>query len=908
MPVGIEKIKPRDTNLQADAAVVVIPFGGKMNFRAYLYKATRNKNATIKSIKWLWVEAKYLDELKTMSQKEKFEHWGDWTIKNKEPIDIYGIGIDYAKAQDVMISDMAKDKEVLGKRYWLEAFIYYPEFKLPTGRYFVVKGEPSIVSACFEGAATGKDKNLIKSQYGKTANILIHTHSLPDIAAGYHNYVVFEVDIYNHEKDKKVTPEPFRSVVNFAEAASDFNTTIKVSVILEDNWRNETAHNNSDEYRHYYPVVKAIHYHNKDATYNGATTTMRWRNAIGAKFTKRSPNGEMVAIAIEKEDWETEYWWENIFGRSPVNVRVHAAQYAKKEITFKATDSKREQIPVYVKLPYTTQNEAIRARSVAAGLMMAEVNDREYTCKNYDPCKFTGIDVKAGKQNAVTIFDENEVGSTKEVTDQTSKIFSFIAGDTKKEKVVITLKDLTISDHNAGDGYKCDKDEAHSVQTLVDPAKVRPQWLQNKALPNPDNHSTYEVKGNTIELEMGYQFATAVLAGNAWIHDDDLDTLWVEKYLFLWKNLAQNYVLPISTCRYPNQRVLLTVYPNIEWFINFKFNTDKPVYVYQNKNYKSKPHDSGEDRQKKGSAYGRERASMRHRSKYDIGIVFGYVLNGKTYDLEISTKHIVFKTINFFLQAHESLNRLLMGDESKAALPKAKVSRMSERTRRGLPIRIDIKRPAFSAGIHCKYLVSQKNPEQLGWYIKLALEAKPLLAAEGRLDLLFFAQFIPVAGQFITALNRVIDGVELLSFGAVNIDYHIDLLAGAAVNVEVKPVSYHSIDGWNGPGIYIESTFEIGLGAGGSVEFDFGKIEGKGVVEGSAKAKFKAYASYNDVEKSCPAQFDFEGLEALVTIRFELNVDDDGGKKKKDAKKEDKPYRIPLLDAIKGPKFELFKA
>ncbi|WCC43745.1 hypothetical protein PJW08_00325 (plasmid) [Tenacibaculum finnmarkense] len=127
MPVGIAKIAPRDTNLQADNNLVIIPTNESLSFSAYVYESTTAVQR--KNIKWIWVEEKYLSQLRSMTKENKFEHWGKWSLKGKKPLNLYGIGINYAKSTSINISNLSGS---IGKKYWLEAFVLYPEFKHPS--------------------------------------------------------------------------------------------------------------------------------------------------------------------------------------------------------------------------------------------------------------------------------------------------------------------------------------------------------------------------------------------------------------------------------------------------------------------------------------------------------------------------------------------------------------------------------------------------------------------------------------------------------------------------------------------------------------------------------------------------------------------------------------------------------
>ncbi|MCG8894498.1 hypothetical protein G1K97_12490 [Tenacibaculum finnmarkense] len=596
MSVGIAKIAPRDTNLQADKNLVIISANESLSFTVYVYEST--SKADKKAIKWIWVEEKYIAQLRAMTKENKFEHWGKWSLKEKKPLNLYGIGINYAKSTSINVSKLSNS---VGKKYWIEAFILCPEFKHPVGKYFTIKGEPSILSSYFEGTAIGECNDLVKSKYGKTINLIINTHSLPDVSLSYHNYVLFEVDIYNKEKNKKVTKVPFRSYVDFAQGAKDLNGTIKMGIILEDSWRtdDEVAHN-SGETRSYYAVIKATHYFNKDAVYKGEVIP---GTKPGSTFTKPkgAPNGEHVAFTITKEDWEKDNSYLSFLGKPFEDVKAAAAKYQNTVINFKTIDSKDEQLPLYVQLPYTTQGEAIEARSMEVGKMLAAIKDKKYTCKETHPCKFTAIEVMVGKnedgkKKPVVIFNEND-DSTIEVNDNTTKIFSFVAGESKRETLEITLKDLSITDFGNDDGeIKCIAAEPHTIKNIIDASKVSPQWLVEKGSDTDKKYSTYEVEKNTVLLDMGYIFnksydnsvlnflghEASYLKSNQF--GEALKNIWVVRYLIKiakGESLYQSYFIPIGTCRYPSQLIRMAVYPDMKWVINLNYNISEPLYYNQ---------------------------------------------------------------------------------------------------------------------------------------------------------------------------------------------------------------------------------------------------------------------------------------------------------------------------------------
>ncbi|MBL4746311.1 MAG: hypothetical protein JKY08_08070 [Flavobacteriaceae bacterium] len=913
MAIGIAKIGPRDTNLQKNATIVVIPFNGSMAFEVFIYTNTQNKKATKNNIKWLWVEAQYLDSLRKMSQKEKFEHWGKWEDKEKTALDIYGVGINYAKSTSVIIENVSKQKNLIGKKYWLEAFIYYPEFKLPVGKYFVVKGKPSIQSVYFEGTAVGDDKNKVKSKYGKTVNIIINTHALPDIAMKCHNYVVFEVDIYSHEKNKKVTTAPFRSIVNFSEATAELNATIKVGVILENEWRTTTAHDNTGAYRSYYAQVKATHYYNKDATFEGIEKKVGlFGYASDTVFTQQAPNGEIIAIRITKEDWEKEHWLEKVFGRSVTDVKKHAAKYEKKELAFKATDSKGCQLPIYVELPYTSQSDAIEIREIKVGKMIAEIKDQKYTCKNDDPCKFTGIDVKVGTQKKVTIFNENDTSSATEVSDTTSKVFSFVAGDKEKEKITITLKDLSISDYKPGKEYKCYKDIEHSTQNLINPTKVSPQWLVKKGDGNGAHFSYYEIKGNTIQLEIGYIFNksydNSVLNYLAYeqsvvkkgLLGEAVRNIWVLRYLLKMinnENMQQSYAIPINTCRYPNQLVRLNVYPDMKWVLNFNYNISTPLYygvTEETATYSARFHESTDSygRPLLVSSNSRQRQQILDKeisnallgisgqeTSFNIGIQCQignsspFNLN-KLYEKKFQSMLAPLMWIHDFIDSTFGVSDAKQINKKIKAKKVGKFNKLAARLNK-LPMSFELIAPQIAMGFGIGY--GNANNNNVGYELEGQLLMNPIIGANIKLDVLALGSKFKPWGAIIDALDLVSFATEMLSGGSLQINYELYV----QLTAKILLVGNESKDGVTTPANITYNLKDKEFSAGGIALQ--GVLEGKIVASASLEYKLryekgKVLKNYNTKDSKAKIKSFGIGLELEAKSYVSLSLGKSFGK------------------------------
>ncbi len=964
-PILVETTGVNEIEIGSDIKLLMLKVGESRNLKIkdkHLYKE--------KEVRWVVIATEYLEEARKMLPSQRYGKWGEWNTQNAdEPVKHFGIGKQYVYGNSIKTRSRNEKDFTEGRIFYYEPFIDVPTLnkgyyiatidtpKILSAYFAQYKDEFKY---------PGEKGTSTIYTYKKSIKLYILGHMLPNYTVSYHNFALFEVAIWDTdgneitEKDK-----PLRFFQKTNPGTFSVNTITELNIKIDEKWRDKGKHKKGSV-KTYYAKIKTIIYGNEDTFTGDEIGDIKEKHIITAnanprnnheylKFTNKfksvAPNNETVGVIYTKED---ELVSKSFLGRDTNKGKRHAAGYTKKDIgeynTTEGTVLEGQQVSFQVR--YDTMDVILDEYEAQKNNMFVVVGDVEYSAKNNEPCKYSKLQIEhKSRTEPFVLFDEDK--TTKKPIDHTHLAFGIVAGD-KKETIKITAEGLAIQSYhpNQKNKPKClgittamrlkkgrliNKKQKHRNQEEFKHNTIKDVFTMDKAYvlypeartvttnPNPETTGSetldirsqdieYNYTKNGIELKVEYLYnKTYDTRAEEWLGNtagewtnDLLDIAWVVRYFALWSNQSQTYFVPIGTCRYPNQTAVIKMYPNIEWFINFKFNTDSPVYIKQYDNYKSRAYESRKAKSEKSDKYQKKRESSKKASAYTLDLAFGYKLNGKTYDLNLGNKHPVFNTINFALQAYETLDKLLMSSESKEKLPLAKASKMSKRAMRNLPLCIEVKRPSFSGGIHCKYLPSATNPNAIGWYLKLAFNANPLLAAEGRLDLLFFAQFIPVAGQFITALNRVLDGINLLTFGAVNIEYHIDLVVSSAVNVDIKPVSYHSIDGWQGPAIGFETTFEIGIEAGGSVVIDMFDIEGKGKIHGQGKAKFKAYASYNDIERSCPAQFTFEGLDALVYIRFSVERGKEGKKNKKQ-EQEETPHKIPLLGKIKGPKFELFK-
>ena len=234
-------------------------------------------------------------------------------------------------------------------------------------------------------------------------------------------------------------------------------------------------------------------------------------------------------------------------------------------------------------------------------MKVLSTKDEQIAAQSFKPCKYTAILVKEGERPAFPVFEETKDGGVK---DRTETIFGIIAGDAKTKKVTIELKDLKT---NPCDLKKTNPQLGHNISTNV--------FLlnQNAKIPvveyNLNKYNTiqqliegkdYNIHDNSIALDLKYEYNKSYdTLAEKWL-GYSLDAAWdaanlkkskvswIVRYFKMDESKAIPYFIPISTCGYPNQVVNINVYPDLEWWVNIKFNSDKPLYVKQQPNYKHK--------------------------------------------------------------------------------------------------------------------------------------------------------------------------------------------------------------------------------------------------------------------------------------------------------------------------------
>ncbi|MDO6761663.1 hypothetical protein Q4566_15760 [Tamlana sp. 2_MG-2023] len=948
------------------------------NSRVSVIKVGENKKLGVSKttvdnhpVKWIWIATEFLDKAKEMVSGQVYDKWGEWKSKNAtESIDKFGIGKQYVFANAIKTKTSQKDLTE-GTIYYFEPFIDFPT--LDRGNYIATVDTPKILSAYFarykdEFKYPGESGTSNVYTYKNTIKLYVLGHMLPDYTVGYHNFALFEVDIWDTDGNK-ATKEPLKYFQKYHPDKFSINTMTELDFVIAEDWRDNTSHE-KDTLKTYYAKIKTTIFFNED-TFTGEevddinddyliTANENPRNnhkylKFTNKFKSVAPNLDTIGIIYTSEDEAvSNSGWAKYLGRDTSKGKAHAKKYKKTIVeefdTTKGKVLKEQQVSFNVK--YDTMDVILDKYEAHKNNMLVVVGDVEYSSKNTEPCKFSKIEIshKSRKQPFV-LFDENKTTPT--VVDHTNLAFGIVAGE-KKEKVTITAVGLAIQDYQ-DEGLK--QPECYGITTAHKARKGRLERKKVKHKKEDDfKHNSiedvfsmekayvlypkgsletsgsetldiigqqlqYTHKDNSVELEVGYLYnKTFDTTAQQWLGNtvgewtnDLIDIAWIVRYFKLSDQLAQQYFVPISTCRYPNQRAIVNVFPDIEWWINFNYKAENPYHVYQTPNYKYRVITTEKNQnQKKVGKYRSTKKKTRDNS-YKLEFEAGFKYNGKKIDFNSGNGFPLINAINFFLKAYEIFRKITFADEteekensvangiaasSKGVLGKNMSKRYKQRKNKGFPFRIDVSRPSFSGGIYGSYKQSGCDVNTIAAMYEAKFAANPLFSIEGKLDLLFFAQFIGPIGQALDKISKVVKRVDYLTLGAIKIDYYLDLAAKVDLKVDVSGVNYHSVDGWGGGEVNANLPIKVWLEAGVNVDVNL-----QGIASADTDAAIRGEANMDlqiTLDKrnnKLPMEFTFKGLDVKIWISLNAKSSSDNlGTKEK--KPTDTPRRVP--DAVKN--------
>lgn len=298
----------------------------------------------------------------------------------------------------------------------------------------------------------------------------------------------------------------------------------------------------------------------------------------------------------------------------------------------------------------------------------------------------------------------------------------------------------------------------------------------------------YEKVGdNGLELSLNYHYNKTFLEGTA-VSSELTDTLWLFNYFWLSKDLAQQYFVPISTCRYPNQIARVNVYPDIKWNLVLEVgSTEAYDYSHTNMSYESgqfKKH------QEKSIKTGQARRWLNQAFYFSVSLkaTTGNIEKqlGVKYEDKIETILKVFTAIKDVLDSISGVKKI-----NKARAAKAVTKKVGGKF---LPVTFQIDYPAINLSGNWELAPNYKKEKnyQITTTGLLKFGFSPLIKGTGKLDLITCSEYIPEAGPVIAGLRMQLSlyGIDpflnLYAFGQIDLNGEIHLNKEDIANIDCK--------------------------------------------------------------------------------------------------------------------------
>lgn len=332
-------------------------------------------------------------------------------------------------------------------------------------------------------------------------------------------------------------------------------------------------------------------------------------------------------------------------------------------------------------------------------------------------------------------------------------------------------------------------------------------------------------------------------------------TLFPIQYIWPGANSPNKFNLDLHSCTYfSNKKITTTiikVYPDIKWNLTFSLNLTNDLGVKW-QNLDSKEH---KDWQRKAGKMGAEKRWKQKDASFDFSLKATWDNDKKTdefkykYETKIKKLYDVFASIGALSEA--------ITNKTKGCSPT------------GIPMTFAVKPPNLTFSANWYLQRPKEKTGEIGTYVKINLNAQPLIGLEVTIDLLgtaiFVGSSIVGAGPGVTQLYQRIQGKlkKGVKFGnddvafKANIDIYMDLVITQTINLNSE-VEFNTKGNFKENGkVKVESNSKL------KVELKVGiKIKGElSVVILTVTGYFEASASGN----------------ASVTFGSTVNYADDKG-------------------------------
>lgn len=561
---------------------------------------------------------------------------------------------------------------------------------------------------------------------------------------------------------------------------------------------------------------------------------------------------------------------------------------------------------------YKKENKIVESKLSSTGNKPVLVGEIETKEALYQPCRYTKVTGKYGSTDEVIIFEQNPQKET-----PSQLIYQLLADDQPK-MLMVNLPDLDTNDCNY---HKKPKDHADHAIKLIQPERFTNKNVQKSLFTFDASYPKPKTNEELIKM--------------AWLPN-------IEPIV---------YNAQLSTCRFQHP-LEIDVYPNIEFTFNAHLGVEEDQYLYitQTKNY-NKRHYKG--KKKDGSKAAKKDHKKRvkenfketvdsevkkdnFREKYKVSIGTEYKFGeGDPVAIEFALLKDLEELIENIMYVYDTVDSYIFGDQmkqieegesfdeegnrkeqspqqkkdNKKNYEKTKEKRQKKKEKgmpklAGLPVQFKVFPPKFTGGVTWSYKPSKDDASKLGVNYQFKFGALPLIGLEGRLDLLFVAQFIPYVNGVVKALDKAVrflnkagEVMEYFGVGSMEADYYFDLVAKTQLDIDVvRGATYHTIDGFTAGHVQIESPLTISLEAGGSIKAKFLRLNGEAAINAEAVAKFKIY--YLSDRKEF-LTFEFEGIEGIVKAKFKFDEIENADVNDSPPEPEKDPEPVPILSGFK---------
>lgn len=886
---GIKKAlikEPKENVRKYGSGSIVELSPARNSFTAYLDKTclgkgTRNPESTMKEVKWflirehIWTSFKQLypnlgpnDFFTTIkAQNEENKDYKIFEGNNK----VFTTG------------DIQSSAKSIGVIYLLIPYSNFPETDGTEAMRVVVIDKPQVLYCHFKfpkGGYIPLTNNEKKALYGQTVDVEVYTHMLPDWNNSLSKFI-FDVELIN--KGKVVSKQQRIEITNPGPFV--YNTVKSLKFQLNTEWQKN---------------------HNKEK--KDEKFFLRLKGYVGFTGPVLLPKGFLTQEGEYDSEKDTSNWGRMEKGKWIFNTSPDLV------------------------VPYNDMSALFGEFEKQKNNQIQYIGDIEYLKKEYDPCgysKITIADEDDKKRSPYVIFDED----AKDRIDNTRNTFDLVTGDKTKKKISITLDNLQ-NKNVLCTGVLLPKDQKHNIPQhvfLLDTVLV-PHYV-NKALsvkndPTQANDTdayadetkapsgnVADVQGwkenedysfigeNKLQLNLSYIYNKTTAIGDKEFNDIPVAESWLVNYFWLSKEKIQTYFVPVSTCRYPNQLVKIRIFPDVEWSLNFLYNTSDPVWygnseptynIYGTESKATRDTISVGDLKTKGDVVAladlrreernenknikdgqKKIATSANRYMGDMKGNFGLSAKvsyngGVSHELSWKFAEKYRKMLGILKSVYDTVDDIAGAKEARKgaeSLPPSLAGRRSMMSLSLLP-------PAPSAGISWKFA---KTGDFVGLELAGKVKCSPLIGGELKIDLLALADKIPVYGKFITFLDLTTWLIEKISMNALSITYRIDLIFYANLAIEEAYVKWNDAKEGN----KFDTDLTLSGTLGGKLELELGltmsakqinkfpEVELQAGVR--ADCSFKITASPNfDWDNKFDFTTKFSGLMVTVYYKFSM--------------------------------------